>query len=64
MKTAIDLPFSPADVRANAEKQFRDNLADKIWPAIIADPELRRARARLSVHEFRLIVAHCLKALP
>jgi hypothetical protein len=62
MKT-IDLPFSPADVRANAEKQMRDNLADRIWPSIMADPELKSARSKLSVHEFRTIIAHCLSAM-
>ncbi len=60
MKTTIDLPFSMADIRANAVKQMRSGMADKIWPAIMNDPELKRARTKLSIHEFRLIVAHCL----
>ena len=61
MKT-VDLPFSPADFLARRRDEFRDQIADKIWLAIMKDDELKRARSRLSIYEFRRIVDHCLAA--
>ena len=56
MKTTIDLPFTPDDIKTNA-------IADHIWQAIMNDDELERVRSRLSINEVRRIVAHCLEAL-
>jgi hypothetical protein len=33
-------------------------IEDAGWKAIMADPELRKARLKLSFHEIRLIVNH------
>lgn len=33
-------------------------IEDAGWTAIMADPELKRARSKLSFHEIRLIVDH------
>jgi hypothetical protein len=35
-----------------------------IWAAIAADPELKRARQKLSFHEIRLIIRHALESPP
>jgi hypothetical protein len=39
-------------------------IQDPVWAAIMADPELKRAREKLSFHEIRLIVRHALANPP
>lgn len=39
-------------------------IQDAGWQAIMDDPQLARARSKLSFHEIRLIVQHARKPLP
>jgi hypothetical protein len=59
-KMTIDLPFSPEDVRRGATP--RGMHFDRAWKAIVADPELERARRKLSIHEIRTLINHVLDA--
>jgi hypothetical protein len=54
-KTTIDLPFTPADIKAKA-------IADHVWQRILNDDDLERARSRLSISDIQRIVAYCLEA--
>lgn len=40
----------------------KDAQFDKAWNAIMTSDELRRARARLSIHELRLIIEAAISA--
>jgi hypothetical protein len=47
----------------SSQDALRAAKADEIWKRIMQDPELNRARGKLSMHELRIIIKHSLDVL-